>query len=341
MKRSLLLFVVAALLIVGAIVGVSMMGGDGGSAKGRSGGPDTWDARTIELVAHKHQEIEDQLNRASFPGARLLATELIDQFPGDPQAYVYMAKAAMGQRQWQTAYDAAIEALQRDPELHDIHFLAGVLAEKTDRPETALKHYADAMDAYDSAAKYPLYRANLLLKRNELDDAQLYALRVIRLDPTVPQAYAILAEVAGRQGKLPMALDQINRAIKLCPADSADRFAYTIQRVKLLRRTGPTERAEALNALLALPVEYRQQQRAVTEELAQTYLSLERPGDAAGAWSAWFKNHPGDAAAAAEAGLALVRAGEIELAREYLQLAQRIKPHDPTVQALGEALSGE
>jgi len=330
--------VLVLLIVIGLFVAISWMTDDA-APTARSGGPETWDAQTRREVQRRHEEIDEHMSRANFPGVRLLAMELIDDYPGDPQAYVYLAQAAMGQKQWQVAYDAAQQAVQRDPELHEIHFLAGVLAEKLDKNEAAASHYLQAMEVNDSAAKYPLYLANLYLRTNQLDEAQLYALRVLRLDPSIPQAYALLARIAGRQGKIDMALDQINRAIKLAPADSKDRYAYTLQRVRLLRRAGVPEREEALNALLALPEAYRTQRREVTEELAQTYLSLERPGDAAEVWSAWVERHPGDAAASAETGLALLRAGETQTARDYLELAQRIKPHDPKVQALAKALA--
>jgi len=339
MNRTILIAGGGVLLIVIAVViGLSVTGGEGPKPTGRSGGPDTWDPATKRRVAELHEGIEAQISKANFPGARLLVSELIDQYPGDPQAYVYLAQAAMGQRQWQVAYEAATKAIERDPDLHEMHFLAGVLAEKIDDRKAAESHYLAAMDVHDSIAKYPLYLANLYLRSSRLDDAQLYALRVLRLDPTIAQAYSMLAEIAGRQGKVDMAIDQINRAIKLSPPDSADRLAYTIQRVKLLRRRGPADRQEALNALLALPTEYRQQRREITEQLAQTYLSLERPADAAAAWSAWLERRPGDAAAAAEAGLALVRAGDEAAARQYLEMARRIRPHDPKVQALAAAL---
>lgn len=309
------------------------------TTSGDTSGPVTWDATTKQYIADQHSKADQAMQHADFMQVRAILQPLLAKYPADAAGRTMLARALMAQGDWRAAYDEAKKSCQIDDHQAESHMLAGIMAERFDELPVARQHYERASELEPGSLQSSLYLANVCLKLKDYPNADLYALRVLRLDPSRAIAYAITAQVAAEQGQTDRAIEQWRKALIHTQPDSAELLAYTMQEVMLLRRRDIAGRQEAINVLLSLPENQIADIRRVTEELAQTYLSLSRPADASDTWWRWLKNHPTDGPAAAEAGLSAQRAGQTDRARQFLAHAQKIAPDHPLTAALRQTIN--
>lgn len=329
-------------IVAAAAVGIFLATRPTTPADAKIGGPDTWDPATRQYVAEQHALAEQHFNQGRPLEAQAVLTKLVTDYPGDPVGHALLGQMHMAQDQWKPAYASLSRSLELDEEQAEIHFAAGTVAELLDKDAVAITHYKRAAELEPGDGRYPLRVANAALKAKSYDDARIYALRVLKLDDTASQGYAILAAVAAQQNQIDSAIDRYNKAIERTdPQTERAKFvSYTLWKAQLLRRKAdPKGREEALNLLLALPESQTNTNLRVTSELSQTYLSLNRKLDAAEVWADWCADNPLDAKAAANAGLCYQRAGKTKNAQLWHTRAVKLAPHLPEVQALGKAIN--
>lgn len=335
------IWIIVPVMAIGAMIYFALHSPSGSgstSTSGGGGGPASWDAATSQYIADQHTHATEAMQHKDFTQARAVLQPLLEKYPGDAAGHAMLAKALIAQGRWHKAFEEAERACVLDDKLVDAHMLAGIIAERFDKLDIARHHYQRANELQPGSLQSALYLANICMKQKDWANADLYALQVIHLDPSQAIAYAITAQVAANQGQTERAIEQWEKALVHTPTDDPKYLTYTMQRVQLLRRRDMAGREEALNVLMSLPQKMRDDDRRVTEELAQTYLSLERPGDAADAWIAWLHDHPMDGPAAAEAGIDAQRAGQTDRAKQLLAIAQRLAPQHPLTGALKEAI---
>jgi len=336
--KHLIVLGVGVALLIAAIVYLTVWSDHTKPTARDTGSPDTWSAATRAYVEEQRQLAADYFDHDNTEGARLIVRELLERYPNDYESHNLMARILMREGQWPKAYDAFARSLEINPKQSDSHGASGVIAETHLRKlEVARDHYKAAARLAPTQPQHPLYLANVLLKLNELDDARLAALEALKLDDTIATAHVILANIAAKQGKIDMAISSIQRARDLTPPTDNNYIAYLLRHAEFLRRRDVKGREEALAMLLNLEARYYLLRRVV-EQITLTHRSLEQYDQAAQHWAGWYTRNPADFAAAAEAGLAYVKAGQMDEAKRYLRAAQAIKPHHPLVQALAQAV---
>jgi tetratricopeptide (TPR) repeat protein len=340
MRRIDLIKLAAGLVVLAVLIVLAIkLAGGGGSSP--TGGPETWDAATRQHVDQQHALAQDLLDKLQADRARAVLDELLDRFPADHEGHTLMGTVHAVNGSWAQAYQSFRRSLELQPAQPETHLVAGQIAETHLRkPEQARTHYLAARELEPTNAKYTLHLANVSLKLNRLDDARMAALEAAAAEPTVSQAHFIIGEVAARTGKIHMAIESMARARALTEPGDPKFTKYFLRHAELLRRRGVEGRQEALTMLLAAPQPLANS-RPVVEQLALTNRSLGRFEQAGETWSAWFRANPYDAEAAAQAGLAYVRADMLDPARRHLERARALKPHHPLVQALEQAIKDE
>ncbi len=334
-RAVFILLMAAGVLIVVITAAITLPGDDAGPiARGR---PETWEPAVRRQVADRRHLALDHFHTGKYAEARAILTELAKRYPDDAETRSALAQVLYAQHNVPGAYEQITQALALDSRKANDHQFAGELAMMLDQPEAARAHYAAAMKLAPGAAQHALRLANAHLRLGDPDAARMLALRTLKLNPSVHQAHAMLAEIAARRNKLPMAVDQMDKAIAAADQDQTVRL-YTLQKARYLRRDNQPQRALAVLEAMGRAAMIDD---AVIEELAQTHLQLNQPRAAARLWAARLARDPGHVAAAAEAGLCFDRAGDRRNARHYLALAQRLNPDHPQVQALATALRGE
>jgi tetratricopeptide (TPR) repeat protein len=338
--KSLRALLWVVLIVVLVLIGVfALQSGEGPTTAPPPGAtsPQQWTPAQQQFVRSEYEAAAQFMDKGKFDEARRILEAVIDRFPNDPEGLNLLAKTQVGQEQIDAAYQTLLDSLKLNPDQPEMHFVAGVLASKRGEHTIATGHFVEAFERDRKNPKYTLYLANAYLKIEDPDSAQLYALKTLQLDPSLTQAYVMLSNIAADKGQVQRAIEQVDKALNVVGPEHEDYPVYLIQKLKLLRRAGAAGREEALNVLASLPAELQTEQRIV-DEWAMTYLSLDQPAEAAKLWERRFEAYPLDAVAAAEAGLAWYRAGELEKARGYLRKAQMLKPHINEVRALEQAL---
>lgn len=314
------------------------------------GGPETWSAEQRQHIETQHEAAAARLRHGQAGEARVMLEALLEQYPRDPEGHALLARAHLSLGHEAKAYEAAKRAVELDPADAESADFAGMLAERREELATARRLYARAVEVQPERAKYRLQLANVLLKLDELDAARHQARAALKLDPTLAVGHGILGYADRRAGAMEEAAGHFRKAIRHSdrPRREAD---WSIELSRTLRAQGEAGAAEAVNVLSELPSDWRMSERLLTAELAEAYRALGEPAKAADAWRAWLAAHPGDAEAAAMAGLAFLQAAEStndpqlgrsyrEAAKQYWRRADRLKPHHPDVRKLGRAVEG-
>ena len=131
----------------------------------------------------------------------------------------------------------------------DPHYVLGLCYTDAKRYDDARRAFAAQFGfAADSAEAY-LVTARLFLRREFVDQAEIFARKAIEINPSIPAAHQLLGEIALAKANIPEAVTELEAEQKLNPVDGSiyDRLgdAYV--------RTGQFEKArQALNKAVLL-----------------------------------------------------------------------------------------
>jgi tetratricopeptide (TPR) repeat protein len=173
------------------------------------------------------------------------------------------------------------------------------------------------------------------MARNQWADARTQLQQALAIDADEPYALASLATVESRLGNLAEAIEFIQRARLLVPNDVSIR----VQHASLLRDNNRPR--EGVELLVGLPLNERSQE-FVAAAIAECYLAMGQPVDAARAWEVCYQANmisPRAWFAAVNAGRCLLHAAEREQAWLWLEQAKQAAPSEPEVKALEQAIA--
>jgi tetratricopeptide (TPR) repeat protein len=317
---------VLCLVMIGALIVTLKPEATPQQAEAAPGSPSAQGAGESQLTPEQKAELRltleqasQELNQGQYALAQRRLEDAATRFPRRQQVQTLLHEAHVGQQQWQPAYAAIQEAINIGPASAPMHDAAGVVANKAGFVEEAVQHYALAMSIDAANPKYPLYRAQLLLKLGEDDQARRFLMQTVNLDEAQDFAWGTLAQLALRENEPDLALQYITRAREIEPT----RSHWIIEECKALRRKNEAERAAML--ITGLPQDVRDQP-GILEDLATSYAMLGQPGDAATAWQERSDRLPNDWYAAWQAAVWFERAGDYEEALRFAQIAAVVGP---------------
>jgi tetratricopeptide (TPR) repeat protein len=208
---------------------------------------------------------------------------------------------------------------------------AGEIASAAGRSEQALALFRAAAEEDPLNPKHSLYEAQVLVGLGRDEAARVALNRVLSLTPGDAYALATLAGLDVKAGDRESAIGNIEAARRADPQS----LAIRVQESRIRRTCGDPRRG--LEVLVGLHARTRAEE-AVAHEIAECYLALDRPADAATAWELRFARHPEHPTAwRAAVGVAGARlaAGELNEARQWWSQANRLAAHEPEVVDLG------
>jgi tetratricopeptide (TPR) repeat protein len=211
----------------------------------------------------------------SFPEASERLRRLLEQDPGDVQAWSLLARAEFAAERYEQAVDAAERACALSPGSNTPHLLACVPLLRLERYDEAVGHAREAVriDPFDWRALALL--ARLLVRDGaHVSEAQELVVRVVRLAPDAPEAHLTAGLVAARAADRDGAKRSFLRVLELDPGSSAAQ--HELARLRLKRRVNdPAALAEAATgferALRAEPE--AEQSRRTLELVLRVFLS--------------------------------------------------------------------
>lgn len=269
---------------------------------------------------------------------------LLDRAPEEPHALelhgqLLMAKAtdardrgnhAAAATHFGEAYERYAALVQLQPSSAGLQQSAGEMAQVAGRLDDALRHYQQARDLSPEDPKPHFFTAQIHIQRGEHDQAIVALERVLALDPDEPLAHASLANVALQQERYDDALKHISEAREIRPDD----FSFRVIEASIHRRMGQPR--HALELLIVLSPRERSAW-FVAEELAAGHVALGDHLQVAEVWGHVHRSnprHPRAYLAAVRAGEAMLKAGNRQEARLWLDQAQMDAPEAPETQNL-------
>lgn len=324
------LLVLAAVLAAGLLIILASL------FEGIHRGHSTGDPASVAFdPAAANSELEalgQKVNAALADGAvsQVLAQEVrtfVDRYPDFAPARTLYAQTLMVSGDASAAYQQLERSLALDPGQPQIHDLAAALAEKLGRHDRVGWHYSQAIALDPQRVDYRLKLANVYLRQRAFDRARELILQALRLDSDQHLAYAMLADLYASQGKLDLALDEIQKAIDHTPvAHRARQIGYIRTRAAFLRRANrPQEALQVLNSL-------GPQERLdppILADLALCWSMLGQPQKAALEYEAAFEAQPTRALWAVEAARWQLKAGNQPAAAAHLATARALDPSAP------------
>jgi len=267
---------------------------------------------TVERVL---ESVQAYVSREEYAKAAAILGRAVAEHPGDADLRFALGDLRMRMDDYDGAYEqyaAGLATLGTPDAVRS--FTAGTLASEIGELELAASHYEDASRADPSRAEYPLYLANIELKRNAVDEAAAAVALAARLAPERAEVWVTWSHIAMRRGAPDLALQQIRKAREIQPRVAA----WAILEARLLKRQGEPE--AAIGVLAALPEADRVSPRAA-RALAECYGLIGRPGEGAGVVVAAARANGDDASLAFDAAVWLERAGDRDGALRWARRA--------------------
>jgi len=294
--------------------------------------PDSADASTRstdQALADAAQRIDAALREAEklqrqgeYAVAETLLREALERHPNDRDLRVMLAETLLSQDRYREAYEQYNHAIAAGPDIPELHFAAGTVANVAGMPDRAAEHYKHAQRLARSNPKHPLYLGQIQRKLGRINEAKESLLRAANLDPSLAIAWGTLADIALGENNLSIARTHVRRAIDAAP----HAVAWRIVEARILRRSNQPE--QAARALMALDRATRLSDPNVLRELALCYGMLNRPGESARLYARAVEFNQKRQSASLdellyEAALWYERAGESDVAAVYADRAAR------------------
>jgi len=235
--------------------------------------------------------------------ARAVLEAGVREHPESRDLRVLLGTLEMQAANYEAAYRQFEAALAIGPRDARTEFAAGTLAARLGRDDRAIEHYAAAQTGDPGNPDYPLYLAQIQMRRGELTAASASLVRASRLGPDRAIVWGSLAEVELRQNRPGVALQQVARARELEPRVAA----WRVIEARALNRRGEPE--AALEVLLSLP-EGDRRSVEMLRLIAESYGMLGRAGDAASMFASAADAEPTSGALWFEAAVWAERVGD-------------------------------
>lgn len=346
MRKSTQLWLV---LIVAAVVCMAALAFLPGGPGAMPTQPPSPSAATAQAdAAAQVERLQQKLSAAIQHKSNILALvpeaeAIIAQHPKHAGAHVTLGQILAAAGQHDRAYGRLTESLSIDANQPEVEDLAGSLAMQMQRYPDAQRHFSQAASLGPREMKYRLHLAVAQMRQDKFDEARNTLLHALKIDSSLHQAHALLADLYAQQNNLGTALDQIGRAIELLPPEAeagevraAFHLSYVRKRAALLRRANRAE--EALAVMRQIPPKHWMQ-REVIDEFAQTWMLLGKPDKAAEHYEAILPLDPLADWAAYRAAEYRLKAEQPDAARGNLDRLRRINPRDTRIPDLEKALT--
>ncbi len=278
--------------------------------------PDSGMAET-ESIEEILGAVQVYVREEEFDSAQRVLEEAVVSYPADQELRYALGDLYLLTNQAAPAYEQYLAGIEIGPESWNAHFTAGTIANTIGNPEIAAGHYNAAMRLDPSNPETPLYLAAIQQKLNQLDEAKASLAIAGKMNPSDARIYAMRAEIALRENKATIALEQIRKAREIEQND----LGLILIEARALKRLRQTE--DAIDLLMALPMEQAMNPDAVTL-LAECLGSVGRFDDAASRVMDAADRQQTNGALRFEAALWLQRAGRTNEAIAWAQQAAEL-----------------
>lgn len=272
----------------------------------------------------------------------------LDALPQDPYARLGLARVAL-QQERPDAARALLEALLQDtPHFSSAHNLYAELLASDGDDAGARRHrwlgretlrYREPDDAWLDELQawcHDYDRLNVLgtieHQTEQHERAERFFERAIRLDPSRPDAYELLASVYLKRGDVARARDLLESALRQLDGRTSPRVFVSLSvAYRLLEQPGEAVRAAQLGLDQLGPT------AELLDALGSAFAALERHQDAINVWQAALAKNPGDAGINYNLARSLLALRQLDDALAALDRSLALQPtYLPTLLLRGE-----
>ncbi len=339
-------WVVLSLLVIGIIAGMAAVRYWNMQARflkqpqepAEGAGAAVWDE---QVAGGELATLGEQFNELAGDGGDAQAIvkqawRLVERYPKFAAARTLLGQILLYQDRFGEALEQFELSLGLNARQPEVHLLAGTLAGKLGDFNKATHHYSMAVGLDAHEPRYKLHLAQAYVTAHRQDEARDLLLEALRLDSSLHQGYALLADIYAQQNRLTLALPQIQKAIDQTPVSQrGTQVVYIRRKAALLRRDNRPQ--QALLVLDALsPSE--QLDPGVMHEMAVCWSILGKPGQAAELYERVLAKAPTRWELAAEAAKWRIKAGDVDAARRLVDHARNVNPRAAVIQELEQEL---
>jgi tetratricopeptide (TPR) repeat protein len=250
------------------------------------------------------------------------ARRLVERYPRFAAGRTFFAQVLLFAGDVAGGYEQLQESLHINRQQADVQDLAGAIARQLKHDDQAAAHFGMAVNLAPQNAHYRVNLAMLYLDHKDFDRALKTLLEAIHADSGSHEAYAALADLYTRQGKLDQAIDQYTKALAATPIGKSDAaFAYRINKAMIQRRANHP--ADALKTLDALSDQQRQDPRGV-EAIALCWAQLADFSHAAQVYEDALVLAPTQWRLEVEATRYRIKAGDFDKAAAHIQMLEAV-----------------
>jgi tetratricopeptide (TPR) repeat protein len=247
---------------------------------------------------------------------------------------VDQAQSAASEGNIEHAQQLLLAALAADPEDSETRLQLSELLQEQGSVPAALEHLQQAIEQNPDDPRAQVLLAQIYFEQNQDEAARKHADLALRQDPHL-LALLLQGQLADRRGDSNLALHYFFEAISFDPHDPHTQFLTARQ----LYRTGAGDQAAPLLRRLT------ENAPACGEDageawwlLGRCYRQQQRWKEAAEAMASGIELRAANSADWRELAEVQFRAGDLTAARSSLQMAARLGPGDPDIEALRQKL---
>ncbi len=260
-------------------------------------------ARDVSKVDAILESVNNLLRGNQISQAEAVLNQAIVEHPGDQRLYVTLAEMQLTKEDYSGAYESYVKALATGERTAKLEFQAGTVASMVGKNDRALEHYSAAQTADKANAEYPLYLGQVQLQMGKLDEARASLVRSAQLNPDDGRAWGSLAEIALRENKLDVALQNVGKARSLQPRITV----WRLIEARIHARAGHPEKSVEL----LMPLEPTDKSaEPIARVLADALSMLKRDAEAAEVLEAASDASPKDRNLAFDAAVRARKAGD-------------------------------
>ncbi len=180
---------------------------------------------TLDEALQQHQA-------GNLARAEALYRQILQQWPGQPDALNLLGVMANQVGQPETAIDLIGQAVAQLPDEPDFHGNFAAALQVAGRVADAIVHYREAIRLKPEGVSNYLFLSDALLEAGHVDAALAHALYALQLDASSALAYCVLGELAGH-GSYRLTEEQIEHMQALLragglPAQDGSMLAFTL-----------------------------------------------------------------------------------------------------------------
>ena len=275
----------------------------------------------------KYQLAEQQFSRGLFEDATANVSEALSLDPTRPESFAMLAKCHLEMNKPASAQQSIDMARQLDLESAELHYMQGVLFEQRERPDEAIKEYAQAQSLDPTKIDYLIALVENLVVQGQIEKAR----RVIQQEAAQVDDDGSIAVLSAYIALLTDQTEEAAAHLRNAMAHGAKSDLVQLELSRVLVRMHRYREALPLLQPLLERFDETELDGVLRRATATCYMNEDEPGEAKRVLLDYSRRHPNDAAAQLLLAKAAIADGDTMTALAAVTRAEKKSAHHSEV----------